>query len=106
MKTNCLFFGLALYWRLRRKGKEVYFALRRSRWGSFPHILILTRRKNGLLRVVSFKPTSAKEQKCPPILFEGAPRWGDSPDHPNGQKQTTHPEACYRPQDAASWRNW
>jgi hypothetical protein len=77
MRSNCLFWGLALYRRRRAKGREGYLLIRRSRSGPFPHFLYAEVRKTGSLRVVSFKPLSPREKKLPPPLFRGTSRWGD-----------------------------
>lgn len=77
MRSNCLFFALALYWRRRCKGDEVYLAFRRSRWGKFHHFLVLRRCRDGRMRAVSYKPADPRERKIPPPLFEGKSHWGD-----------------------------
>ena len=77
MRSNCVFWALALYIRRRRKGEEVYLAIRRSRWGSFPHMLLMRRCRDGRFRAVSYKPLDPRERKCPPPVFRGASRWGD-----------------------------
>lgn len=77
MRSNCLFFALALYRRRRKRGDEVYLAMRRSRWGPFPHVLLMRRCRDGRFRAVSYKPTDAREKKVPPPLFKGRSRWGD-----------------------------
>ena len=80
MWSNCLFWSWRLYWRRRRKGREGYLLIRRSRSGAFPHFLYAEFRRCGSLRVVSFKPLAPKEKKLPPPLFRGSSRWGDFPD--------------------------
>lgn len=77
MRSNCVIFALALYWRRRAKGDEVYLAVRRSRYGFFPHFLVMRRRRDGLFRAVSFKPVDPCERKMPPAMFVGQSRWGD-----------------------------
>lgn len=77
MRTNCVAFALVLYLRRKRRGREGYIVLRRSRWGPFPHMLYAEARRNGLLRVVSYRPTSPIARPCPPPIFKGASRWGD-----------------------------
>lgn len=77
MRSNCIFFALALYGRRRRKGREGYVLIRRSRWGAFPHLLYAERRPTGGLRMVSYKPADPRERKVPPPLFEGRSKWGD-----------------------------
>lgn len=77
MRSNCLFFALALYARRKRAGREGYIVIRKSRWGAFPHVLYSERRANGLLRVVSYRPTSPKPRLMPPPLFKGSSKWGD-----------------------------
>lgn len=77
MRSNCVIWAICLYARRRRRGDEVYLALRKSRWGAFPHMLVLRRRKDGLLRAVSYKPIDPKARKVPPPLFSGASKWGD-----------------------------
>lgn len=51
--------------------------MRWSRWGAFPHLLYAERRRNGLLRVVSYRPTAPRPRRCPPPVFKGSSRWGD-----------------------------
>lgn len=80
MRSNCLFWSWSLYWRRRRKGREGYLLIRRSRSGRFPHFLYAEFRRVGTLRVVSFKPLNPREKKLPPPLFLGTPRHGDFPD--------------------------
>lgn len=77
MRSNCLFFALALYRRRRKKGRECYLLVRRSRWGPFPHVLFGERRRNGLVRMVSYRPTEPKAKPVPPALFKGSSKWGD-----------------------------
>lgn len=77
MRSNCLVWALVLYARRRRKGDEVYLSVRRSRWGAFPHFLVMRRRRDGLFRAVSYKPVDPRERKVPPPVFEGRSRWGD-----------------------------
>jgi len=77
MRSNCLVFAVALYLRRRRKGDEVYLSIRRSRYGKFPHFLLMRRRRDGLFRAVSYKPIDPSERKVPPPVFEGRSRWGD-----------------------------
>lgn len=77
MRSNCVFWSWALYWRRRRKGREGYLLIRRSRSGPFPHFLYCEFRRAGTLRLVSFKPHNPVEKKLPPPLFRGGPRWGD-----------------------------
>lgn len=76
MRSNCLFFALALYRRRRRKGKDAYLVVRRSRWGKFPHVLYAERRPCGV-RLVSYSPKDPRHKACPPPLFAGRTRWGD-----------------------------
>ena len=80
MRSNCLLWAWALYWRRRAKGREGYLLLRRSRSGPFPHCLYAECRSCGSLRVVSYKPLSLREKKLPPPLFKGSSRWGDFAD--------------------------
>lgn len=77
MRSNCIVWAVALYWRRRRKGREGYLLLRRSRSGPFPHFLYAEFRPAGNLRMVSYKPLNPKEKKLPPPLFKGRHRWGD-----------------------------
>ena len=76
-RSNCLIWAMALYLRRRRKGDEVYLAVRRSRWGRFPHALVMRRCADGRFRAVSYKPVDPRAKACPPPLFRGASRWGD-----------------------------
>lgn len=77
MRSNCLIWAVLLYLRRRRRGDEVYMAVRRSRWGKFPHFLVLRRCGDGRFRAVSYKPADPIERKIPPPLFKGGSRWGD-----------------------------
>lgn len=75
MRSNCLLFAVALYW--RRSGRERYILIRKSRLGSWlPHILYAERRPYGL-RIVHFVPIDGKSKKVPPPFFRGFRRWGD-----------------------------
>ena len=77
--SNCLLFAFLLYIRQRKKGNEVYISIRRSRWGSFPHFLIMRRRSNGQCRIISYIPIDPIPRKFPPIIFKGKVSWGDKP---------------------------
>ncbi len=77
MRSNCLLFACALCRRRQAKGREGYLVMRWSRWGAFPHLLYAERRRNGLLRVVSYRPTAPRPRRCPPPVFKGSSRWGD-----------------------------
>jgi len=77
MRSNCIAFALALYWRRRRRGREGYLMIRKSRMGPFPHVLYAEQRPGGRMRMVSFKPTHPRNKKVPPPMFMGASRWGD-----------------------------
>lgn len=39
MRSNCIAFAFTLYWRRRRRGREGYLMVRKSRMGPFPHML-------------------------------------------------------------------
>jgi len=77
VRSNCIIWAALLYMRRRRKGDTVYLAVRRSRWGPFPHVLLMRRCRDGRFRAVSYKPLNAREKKLPPPLFRGHSRWGD-----------------------------
>lgn len=78
MRSNCLFFALALYARRRKRGGEGYLVIRRSRLAlKAPHLLYAERRADGSLRVVSYVPRDPRRRKCPPAMFRGWARWGD-----------------------------
>jgi len=98
MRSNCLLFACALYWmrcrghvrkkkldNAKRNGinlkppikREGYLAIRRSRWGAFPHVLYAERRSNGNLRIVSYIPIAPKHKPIPPAVFKGQSKWGD-----------------------------
>lgn len=77
MRSNCIVYAVAIYFRRRSKGHEGYIALRRSRWGPFPHLLYVERRKTGTWRLVSYKPRDPTPHCCPPIMFDGKPRMDD-----------------------------
>lgn len=74
MRSNCLLFCLALYMRRARRGDAGYLVMRRSRHGSFPHFIYLSRNRR---HFVSFCPTNPKHKILPPPLFRGAVKWGD-----------------------------
>lgn len=79
--SNCIFFAFELY-RLREDvyaGIEDgrYICFRKSDWGPYPHALYGQMCNDGRLRVVSYKPTSPKRIKLPPVLFKGRVKWGD-----------------------------
>lgn len=76
-RSNCLLFALALYWRRRRKGREGYLVIRRSRMGPFPHCLYGELRVCGRIRVVSFVPARPRRKAAPPPMFRGSSKWGD-----------------------------
>lgn len=69
MRSNCLFFALALFWRRRWRG---YIAIRKSHWGNFPHFLYEEGRHK-----VGYVPIDPRVKTCPPPLFRGRVRWGD-----------------------------
>lgn len=75
--SNCLLFALALWLRRIRTGRQAYIAIRRSRFGRFPHFLVLCQRRNGTYRLVSFVPVAPRMRLLPPPLFRGRVRWGD-----------------------------
>lgn len=75
--SNCFAFALALHARRRKAGREGYIVLRWSRWGPFPHALYGERRRDGSLRLVSYKPIDPRPRRVPPPVFKGASRWGD-----------------------------
>lgn len=77
MRSNCIVFAVALYLRRRRKGREGYLMMRRSRLAWGPHLLYAEMRRSGTLRLVSYKPTQAREKPLVPPLFHGTSRWGD-----------------------------
>lgn len=77
MRSNCLVFALALYWRRKSRGVEGYVLMRRSRWGAFPHLLYAERRSTGTWRVVSYTPDNPRHKQLPPPLFSGHVHWGD-----------------------------
>jgi hypothetical protein len=71
--SNCLFFAIALYLRRARKGDIGYIAMRRSKFGPFPHFLYLHRGR----RFISYCPIDPRLKHCPPPLFVGRVKWGD-----------------------------
>lgn len=93
MRSNCILFALALYWRRGREPRrlridgERYFVvwrsgdrnllIRASRLGSWlPHMLYAERRA-GRLRIFHFVPVRPKVKVLPPPLFEGRTKIGD-----------------------------
>ena len=82
MRSNCIVFALALYFRRRharqRLGRTGYLLIRRSRLAmSSPHLPYAESRPGGGLRVVSYVPRHPETKLCPPPLFRGVPKWGD-----------------------------
>jgi hypothetical protein len=93
VRSNCLLFAVLLYWRLRRRWKRNLAAGRmtpvpRMIWrqsfipgGPF-HVLVGRGRRDGTLRVVSYKPAAdicEKPHDCHAIAFTGRVMWGDPP---------------------------
>ena len=95
MRSNCVIFALALYWRRKRhaeprrivvEGERYlvawhsggrYILIRTSRLGSWlPHVLYAERRSYGW-RVVSFKPVRAARRLFVAPWFAGVVAWGD-----------------------------
>lgn len=98
MRSNCILFALALYWRRKMHAEprwltidgERYFVvwrsgarhilIRASRLGSWlPHMLYAERRK-GQLRIVHFVPRDPRVKVIPPPLFRGSVKRGDFSD--------------------------
>lgn len=77
VKSNCLIFAVRLLLRLRGKGYRLYFTLRWSDHGPFPHVLVGRLRADGRAQLVSYKPKHPIKRRCPPPLFEGKVVWGD-----------------------------
>ena len=88
-KTNCLFFALALYYRRHHRilaasedsklfGRRHYFVMRKSDSGKFPHFLYQEHMPYSGIRSISYKPPHPIDRKCPPVLFDGVARWGDT----------------------------
>jgi hypothetical protein len=88
MMTNCLFYAVRLYVRRKARGKRCYLAIRKSDLGWTPHFLVFELRF-GHYRVISYKPHDARFTNCPPLVFEGAPRWGDHRQRPSNQPNPT-----------------
>jgi hypothetical protein len=74
MRSNCLFFAIALYLRRAKRGDAGYIVMRRSRYGCFPHFLFLHRGR----RLISYCPINPKLKVLPPPLFAGRVKWGDA----------------------------
>jgi hypothetical protein len=96
VRSNCILFALALYWRRGREPRRVvvdgerYFVawrsgarhilIRASRLGSWlPHVLYAEHR-GGRLRIVHFVPVKPVVKVLPPPLFRGRLKRGDFPD--------------------------
>jgi hypothetical protein len=107
MRSNCIIFAVALYWRRKMHAEprrivingERYFVLwrsgvrhiliRASRLGSWlPHMLYAERRGQ-VLRVVHFVPVKPKVKVLPPPLFHGRPKHGDSQNPPETPEAST-----------------
>lgn len=78
MRSNCVVWALLLYLRRSGKGRDCYIAIRRSRWGAFPHFLYVERRAGGSWRCVSYVPMNPRHKTMPPPIFRGRWKWGDS----------------------------
>lgn len=76
-RSNCLIFGLVLYYRRYRKGKQGYLISRRSHWGWFPHFMYCRIRVDGSLQLVGYSPISPTRHRLPPPVFKGRVKWGD-----------------------------
>ncbi|MDO9235997.1 MAG: hypothetical protein Q7U28_08200 [Aquabacterium sp.] len=78
MRSNCLFFAIALYWRRWRHGGIGRITWRKSHYGKFPHWLYASFvKRTGRERLISYVPLDPKLKTCPPPLFKGRVRWGD-----------------------------
>ncbi len=77
MRSNCLFFALALWRRRAKRGRRRYLAMRRSLWGPFPHFAYAERLRSGRVRFIGFVPLNPRRKTVPPLLFKGRVRWGD-----------------------------
>ena len=77
VRSNCLSWAVAMWWRRQRCGHAGYIVARRSRWGRFPHFLYAEMRR-GHLRLVSYVPVEPRHKECPPPVFAGRVRWGDA----------------------------
>lgn len=84
VRSNCILWAFAMWWRRRGCGRRRYVKWRGSDWGWFPHCLYCERRISGAEIVVSYKPADPKKKALPPPLFVGAVRWGDKP---NGSRE-------------------
>ncbi len=86
-RSNCVIFAaLLLWWRWRRWKQnpalpEPYLVLRPSRAGGPFHLLVGTKRENGMLSLISYKPRRLspleKEEKKESWYFDGQVRRGD-----------------------------
>jgi hypothetical protein len=96
--SNCIIFAIGLLFRRRasderrrKKGdpsmrrNTEYLVMRKSDWGSFPHVMHGRMGNDGRIRVVSFKPVSPRKRALPPLLFEGKVVWGDVRKIPAGE---------------------
>jgi len=95
MRTNCLIFGIRLWWRLRRTWLRHHRAgkvtampglmIRGSYIVGGPfHILVVRGRRDGSKRCVSYKPDCEIKEKphsTHALAFVGKVMWGDPP-HP------------------------
>jgi hypothetical protein len=72
-RSNCLLFAIALYLRRARRGDAGYVAIRRSKYGMFPHFMYLHRGR----RFISYCPIDPRHKVFPPPLFRGRVKWGD-----------------------------
>jgi len=73
MKSNCIFFSIALYF---RRGCKGYLQIRKTRLGKGPHLLYNEFRR-GKIRQISYVPLDQTPKKYPPLVFKGRVKWGD-----------------------------
>ena len=81
-RSNCLFWAIAAWWRLRRSKtfrRRVHFDARTSDYTYVPHFGLMLECRDGRFRYVSFKPIDPRRKIIPPPLFHGRMRWGDRP---------------------------
>lgn len=83
MRTNCLLFALALWWRRRARcrqaGRRCGITVVGSHWGPFPHLMYSQQRADGRHRLVGYAPLTPRRRLIPPPLFVGRVVWGDKP---------------------------
>jgi hypothetical protein len=73
MRSNCLFFAVALWLRRARRRDFGRVRWRKSRYTLVPHFLYQSSKR----RLIHFCPLDPRVKILPPPLFVGKITWGD-----------------------------